>query len=277
MAFYNVNSENGNLIPVAGGTLYADTPIGTIIGSGVSASNPPAGYLYCDGRAVSRTTYAALFAAIGTAFGTGDGSTTFNLPDGREATFKGAGLTGLSNNHYDSDGVALGEFVEDRIQEHTHSIDYNSPASGTPGNGVVYDETTQKTNTSTNSGRSGATTEVKAFGVNFFIKATNVAVPADFSAQLPKVIMPDYARGSIYTTASTSYTCTEDCYVVFSRGAPNTDYRIRIDGNEVCSSDSISTSSHVIDFCGYVKKGSIIASVNSTSIPTGAMKVFGLA
>jgi len=41
----------------------------------------PAGYLTCDGTAVSRTTYARLFAAIGTTYGSGDGSTTFNLPD----------------------------------------------------------------------------------------------------------------------------------------------------------------------------------------------------
>lgn len=41
------------------------------------------GWLLCDGSAVSRTTYAALFAALGTAFGAGDGSTTFHLPDAR--------------------------------------------------------------------------------------------------------------------------------------------------------------------------------------------------
>lgn len=46
----------------------------------------PAGWLLCFGQAVSRTTYAALFAAIGTAFGVGDGSTTFNLPDLRGRT-----------------------------------------------------------------------------------------------------------------------------------------------------------------------------------------------
>lgn len=46
----------------------------------------PTGYLLCDGSAVSRTTYANLFAAIGTTYGSGDGSTTFNLPDYREKT-----------------------------------------------------------------------------------------------------------------------------------------------------------------------------------------------
>lgn len=41
----------------------------------------PAGWLECNGQAVSRTTYAGLFAVIGTTYGVGDGSTTFNLPN----------------------------------------------------------------------------------------------------------------------------------------------------------------------------------------------------
>lgn len=44
-------------------------------------ANPPTGWLLCDGSAVSRVTYKALFDAIGTAFGVGDGATTFNVPD----------------------------------------------------------------------------------------------------------------------------------------------------------------------------------------------------
>ena len=49
------------------------------------------GWLLCDGRAVSRTTFAALFAKVGTAHGEGDGSTTFNLPDARGRALVGAG------------------------------------------------------------------------------------------------------------------------------------------------------------------------------------------
>ena len=48
-----------------------------------SGTSAPAGYLLCDGSAVSRTTYASLFSAIGTVHGVGDGSSTFNLPDMR--------------------------------------------------------------------------------------------------------------------------------------------------------------------------------------------------
>lgn len=46
-----------------------------------SDATPPSGFLECDGSAVSRTTYAALFAVVGTTYGSGDGSTTFNIPD----------------------------------------------------------------------------------------------------------------------------------------------------------------------------------------------------
>jgi microcystin-dependent protein len=48
-----------------------------------AGGSPPSGRLLADGEAVSRTTYAALFGVIGTAFGADDGSTTFNLPDMR--------------------------------------------------------------------------------------------------------------------------------------------------------------------------------------------------
>lgn len=55
------------------------------------SSTAPTGFLACDGSAVSRTTYAALFAVIGTNFGSGDGSTTFNVPDLRSRTPVGYG------------------------------------------------------------------------------------------------------------------------------------------------------------------------------------------
>ncbi len=56
-----------------------------------AGSSAPTGWLLCDGSAVSRSTYAALFAIAGTAYGVGDGSTTFNLPDKRGRVSVGAG------------------------------------------------------------------------------------------------------------------------------------------------------------------------------------------
>ena len=60
--------------------IYADAPLGVIMPYG--GTTVPTAWLECDGSAVSRTTYADLFAVLGTKFGPGDGSTTFNLPSG---------------------------------------------------------------------------------------------------------------------------------------------------------------------------------------------------
>ena len=64
-------------------------PVGSIFW--LAAQTAPEGYLICDGSAVSRTEYADLFAAIGTTFGAGDGSTTFALPNLQAAFIRGAG------------------------------------------------------------------------------------------------------------------------------------------------------------------------------------------
>ena len=60
-------------------TINTNTPVGSI--NLYAGSTAPTGWLICDGSAVSRTTYANLFSVIGTTYGTGDGSTTFNLPN----------------------------------------------------------------------------------------------------------------------------------------------------------------------------------------------------
>jgi microcystin-dependent protein len=67
--------------------LRSITPAGTIIA--FAGATPPSGWLLCNGSAISRTTYSALFSAIGTAHGQGDGSATFNLPDYRGQFLRG--------------------------------------------------------------------------------------------------------------------------------------------------------------------------------------------
>jgi microcystin-dependent protein len=69
-------------------------PPGTIIES--ASNDTQDGYLLCDGSAVSRTTYSALFSAIGTTWGSGDGSTTFNLPNLNDVWLKGSSTAGGS-------------------------------------------------------------------------------------------------------------------------------------------------------------------------------------
>lgn len=79
-------------------------------------NSAPNGWLAANGTAVSRTTYAALFAAIGTTYGTGDGNSTFNLPDLQGYFVRGAGTN--------TDGTAAGTFgakQADAVISHTHS------------------------------------------------------------------------------------------------------------------------------------------------------------
>jgi len=81
------------------------------------ASSPPAGWLFCRGQAVSRTAYADLFAVIGTTFGAGDGSATFNLPDFRDLFPVGAGNRYAPNSKGGADSVTL---TTSQIPAHTH-------------------------------------------------------------------------------------------------------------------------------------------------------------
>jgi|GEM_PF-5117927 len=76
----------------------------------------PSGYLKCNGAAVSRAVYAALFAAIGIRYGTGDGSTTFNLPD-----LRGEFIRGLDDGRGIDSGRALGTLQEDDFKSHDHA------------------------------------------------------------------------------------------------------------------------------------------------------------
>lgn len=93
-----------------------------------AGSTPPAGWLLCDGSAVSRTDYATLYAAIGDTWGAGDGSTTFNLPDLRGRAPIGAGTgSGLTARTL---GNTLGS---ESLQSHTHTISNHVHSTGQSG------------------------------------------------------------------------------------------------------------------------------------------------
>ena len=89
-------------------------PAGTIIPCGNSAALPRT--LLCNGAAVSRTTYSALFAAIGTTYGVGDGSTTYNIPDTRGLFLRGVGTNPSNANNT----ATLGSRQLDDNKSHTH-------------------------------------------------------------------------------------------------------------------------------------------------------------
>ena len=102
-------------------------PVGTI--SPYAGTSAPANWLLCDGSAVSRATYAALFGVTSTAYGAGDGSTTFNVPDLRGRIVVGSGTgaqQGAAGSGVITGGTALtarsvGQFFGDeRTELHTH-------------------------------------------------------------------------------------------------------------------------------------------------------------
>lgn len=103
-----------------------NTALGTAVQAGdikfTARTTAPAGWLVANGAAISRTTYAVLFAAIGTAFGTGDGSTTFGLPDLRERVPVGASA---GSAEFGTVGATYGEkkhqITIPEMAAHTHS------------------------------------------------------------------------------------------------------------------------------------------------------------
>jgi microcystin-dependent protein len=114
----------------ASGIVSGGVPAGAILPFAMNSA--PAGWLAADGTAVSRSTYAALFTAIGTTYGSGDGSTTFALPDLRGYFVRGSGTNG--------DGTASGTFgakQADELKSHLHAMSapryYGSSVSGNTG------------------------------------------------------------------------------------------------------------------------------------------------
>ena len=90
-----------------------------------ASSTVPTGWLACNGAAVSRTTYADLFVIIGTTFGSGDGSTTFNVPDGARRVLVGSGGSGtgtLANTVGATGGAETHALTSAEVASHTHSV-----------------------------------------------------------------------------------------------------------------------------------------------------------
>jgi microcystin-dependent protein len=211
---YTLGSEDSRLTTEAGGTVnttlaivngaflntalyvtyktvgdYAEaedaTPSGSILM--FAGSTAPLNWLLCDGTAVSRATYNKLFQAIGTTWGAGNGTTTFNLPDMRGAAPAGVGT---SVGYTQAETIALGTKYNDQMQGHYHDIrQANSTGitlirttGDTPGSGdgVVISNVPDAAirfiarnlipTSSDGTPRAGDVTRGKRVGVNFIIK-----------------------------------------------------------------------------------------------------------
>jgi len=166
----------------------AGFPAGVV--TAYAGATAPTGWLVCDGSAVSRTTYAKLFTAISTAWGVGDGSLTFNLPDLREAAPVGIGTTGSLVTSTGSavtahDTYTLGQFKDDQMQGHYHNALFQGASSVDGGLGRIgtfggtytpllrndsFTVGTPLTDGTNGTPRTGTVTRGKRVGVNYIIK-----------------------------------------------------------------------------------------------------------
>lgn len=146
----------GTMLPVGTLSYFADAAV-------------PAGWLAANGAAVSRSTYAELFAKIGTTYGVGNGSTTFNLPDGRGRTLIGAGQgAGLTNRALGATGGNETHILTvPEMPAHTHTFG----TSGSGGGGISSGGQSAPQNTSS-AGNGNAHNNMQPFmSVNVYIYA----------------------------------------------------------------------------------------------------------
>ena len=122
-AFSLAQLTSSNLTTATANSL---TPAGTIITFG--GTSAPTGYLACDGASIDRTTYADLFSAIGTTWGSVDGS-SFNVPNLQGAFLRGAGSQTYTNTY---DGGSVGDKSRDKIIKHSHKYRTEGTYGGAP-------------------------------------------------------------------------------------------------------------------------------------------------
>jgi phage-related tail fiber protein len=142
-------------------------PAGAI--SYLARSSAPDGWLKANGAAVSRSTYSTLFSAIGTTWGAGDGSTTFNVPD-----LRGEFLRGWDDSRGVDSGRSFASFQDQSTQNHLHSMpvafdgngDILIPGQNAFGNGAAF--TTSRLN-----GSVVSRVEVRNYAVTSGVEATS--------------------------------------------------------------------------------------------------------
>jgi microcystin-dependent protein len=174
-----VNHMNG------GGQGSGSVPVGTML-MYVSATPPDKTYAPCDGRTLSRTAYSDLFAVIATAFGAGDGSTTFNLPNMTDKLPIGVGAIAASIGA--TGGSSSITITNDNMPSHSHPITDKTHAHGI-----------------TDGGHSHTLTAVPNRSGNSY----NISGSEWFASQETSITTAANTTGIVINSASTGITTTE--------------------------------------------------------------------
>ena len=133
----SADGSSGSFLQTNGsGVLSFSTVEGVPTGSVfcIAVASVPSNYLECNGASVSRTTYSALFAVIGTAYGSASG-TTFNLPD-----LRGEFIRGFDHGKGTDSGRSIASSQADQMEQHNHSVSASSSVSD-PGHGHTINYT----------------------------------------------------------------------------------------------------------------------------------------
>jgi microcystin-dependent protein len=148
-------------------------PCGTVLS--YMGSSTPNGFLLCNGQLVSRTNYANLFALVGTTYGTGDGSTTFAVPNLQGCFLRGNGSQTIGGVVYSSGSLGINQL--DSMQGHLHTslgtaVGASSTPTLSPASGVsngAYSTTDPIADSSNGTPRTAAETRPVNYSTNFII------------------------------------------------------------------------------------------------------------
>jgi microcystin-dependent protein len=157
------------------------TQLNLAVPSGVifpyAGSVAPSGFLLCNGDSYSKTTYSALFAILGTTYGTPSDNTKFQVPDLREVAVVGVGTSTRSESAHDT--YNLGQFKDDQYQGHWHQLYWATTGSnngkydssyGTNFSASAFQVRESITDGANGTPRVGTTTRGKRIGLNYIIK-----------------------------------------------------------------------------------------------------------
>lgn len=217
--------KNSSSWVALGSGTTVEMPTGSIIVWVGAPSSRPTGWLNCNGLAVSRTTYADLFAVIGTYFGAGDGSTTFNLPDFRGLSLVGAvsanagiavgntaggkvWLQGTSDpftalSHTTDTWAHTHTFSDDSQGSHTHAIDHSTTTTFSSSTALSGHTHTYAASTS-NTGHAHTVGDLGASSGTIGVRNTSATEPAASSGHTHTVA--NVSGGNAHT-----HTVTEGC------------------------------------------------------------------